>query len=172
MLSDSKQRYGKVTVAFHWVMAVLIGWQLLKLGDRIDDGEHWVGQVLVSWHISIGTLLLVLIIARLIWLARQKARPAHDPSTATLVKLGHGLLYVGMAVMPVTGLCAMVGAGYPVEAFGIALIGPGEGGGVAAMLGSLHSPIAWALTALIIGHIGMAFFHHFIRRDDSLRRIL
>lgn len=64
-MSDSKNGYGTVTKAFHWAMALLVGWQLLKLGDRIADGEHWVGQVLVPWHVSIGVLLLALAIPRI-----------------------------------------------------------------------------------------------------------
>ncbi len=173
VMEDSKQRYGKVSMAFHWGMAVLIGWQLLKLGDRIAEGEHWIGQTLVPWHISIGTLLLGLIVLRLFWMASQRRhRPAHDPATAWLLKAGHGLLFAGMLAMPLTGVLAMVGGGYGLTAFGIELIAEGGEVAWAAAIGGLHSPIAWALTALIIGHIAMALFHHVIRRDDTLRRMI
>lgn len=173
MIEDSMKRYGKVSIAFHWVMAALIGWQLFKLGDRIAEGEHWIGRTLVPWHISIGTLLFGLILLRLLWVASQRHhRPEHDPSTARLVRAGHGLLFAGMLAMPVTGILAMVGGGYGLTAFGVDLIAKGEKVPWAAALGDLHSPIAWALTALIIGHIGMALYHHFVRRDDTLRRIL
>ena len=173
MIEDSKERYGKVSIALHWLMAVLIGWQLLKLGDRIAEGEHWIGQTLVPWHVSIGTLLFGLIVLRLLWVASQRRqRPAQDPATAWLVAAGHGLLYAGMVLMPVTGILTMVGGGYGLAAFGVELIAKGEKVAWAAALGGFHSPIAWALTVLIIGHIGMALFHHFIQRDDTLRRIL
>jgi len=36
-------------------MAVLVIWQVLKLFDRVNDGQQWVGQNLAPWHISIGT---------------------------------------------------------------------------------------------------------------------
>ncbi len=43
MIKNSKElwenQYGP-----HWLMAFLIGWQLLKFGDRIAEGEHWIGQ--------------------------------------------------------------------------------------------------------------------------------
>ena len=71
-LKDSKERYGTITRWLHWGMGVLILWQFMKFFDRINDGEHWVGQNLVPWHVSIGSLLLVLIIIRLIWAASQK----------------------------------------------------------------------------------------------------
>lgn len=50
MTTDTAERYGSMTKFFHWSMAFLIGWQLLKVFDHINDGEHWVGQTLVPWH--------------------------------------------------------------------------------------------------------------------------
>lgn len=170
---DSKERYGRVSKFLHWGMAVLIGWQLFKFADRIDEGEHWIGQTLVPWHISIGTLLLVLIVLRLVWVSTQRhQRPTQDPATAKLVKAGHGLLYAGMLLMPLAGMMAMLGGGYGVTAFGVEIFAEGEEIAWAAALGALHSPMAWILTALIIGHIGMALIHHFIRRDDTFKRML
>src|SRR3546814_11980422 len=61
---DSKERYGRISRFLHWGMALLIGWQLLKIFDRVADGENWIGQTLVPWHVSIGTLLLLLIAFR------------------------------------------------------------------------------------------------------------
>src|SRR3546814_2463569 len=61
---DSKERYGRISRFLHWGMALLIGWQLLKIFDRVADGEHWIGQTLVPWHVSIGTVMLLLIALR------------------------------------------------------------------------------------------------------------
>lgn len=172
MTTDTAERYGSMTKFFHWSMAFLIGWQLLKVFDRINDGEHWVGQTLVPWHISIGTLLLVLIVVRLIWVLRQRTRPLHDPATAFLVKAGHGLLFAGMLVMPVTGILKMLGGGYGLAAFGIQIVAKGDKVPWMSSIGNLHSPIAWAFAALIAGHIVMALHHHFVRNDDALRRMI
>lgn len=173
MKNDTKERYGTVSRIFHWGMAVLISWQLLKLFDRINDGEHWVGQTLVPWHLSIGTLLLLLVVLRIIWAAKQRRhRPVQNPATAMLVKAGHGLLYLGMLLMPITGIMYMVGSGYGLKAFGIQLAA--EGGEVPWMVsaGSLHSPIAWILLIMIVGHIGIALLHHFVKKDDVMRRMV
>lgn len=173
MINDSRERYGRISKILHWVMAFLIGWQVLKFGDRISEGEHWIGQSLVPWHVSIGVLLLCLVVLRMLWALSQRThRPLQNPATARLVKLGHSLLYAGMLLMPITGLMVMLGGGYGVKAFGIQLIAKGEGLPLAESLGSLHSPLAWAVTVLIIGHVGIALFHHFVRRDDTLRRML
>jgi len=173
MTTDTKARYGSISRLFHWGMAVLIGWQLLKLFDRIDDGEHWVGQTLVPWHISIGSLLLLLVILRIVWAAKQKNnRPEQDPATATLVAVGHFLLYAAMVLLPLTGLCVMVGNGYGWAPFGIRLIAQGDEIPWMASLGGLHSPIAWLLLIMILGHIGIAMVHHFVKKDGVLRRML
>lgn len=172
-MNDSVNRYGTVTRALHWAMALLILWQFLKLGDRINDGEHWVGQTLVPLHVSVGVLLLVLIVARVLWAWRQREqRPQHDGRHALLVKGGHGLLYLAMLLMPVTGILYIVGNGYGLNAFGLQLIEK-SGTETAWMiaLGSLHSPLAWLLVALVIGHVAAALVHHFAIKDDTLSRM-
>lgn len=174
MSGDSKERYGSISRLFHWGMSFLIIWQLLKLFDRIQDGEHWVGETLVPWHVSIGSVLLLLVLLRIIWAARQRHnRPVQDPATAALVKAGHFLLYTCMVAMPVTGAMYLVGNGYGWRPFGIELVARG-GDKIEWMIsvGSLHSPIAWLLTILIAGHIGIALLHHFVKKDGVLRRML
>lgn len=172
MINDSKERYGSISKLFHWGMAVLIIWQGLKFFDRIDDGEHWVGETLVPWHISIGTLLLVLVVLRLLWVAKQTGnRPLQNPATAVLVKIGHSLLYAGVVLMPVTGMLYMVGKGHGLSPFGVQLIAKGDEVPWMADIGGLHSPIAWILLVLIVGHVCIALFHHFVRKDDALRRM-
>lgn len=172
MINDSKERYGSVSKGLHWLMAGLILWQFLKFFDRINDGEHWVGETLVPWHISIGTLLLVLVVVRIFWaLSQLKQRPSHDPATALAVKAGHLALYLSMASLPVTGALTMIGNGYGMKVFGMQLVAKGAEIPWAASIGSLHSPLAWLTLLLVAGHVGMALLHHF-KGDDVLRRML
>lgn len=174
MSTDTKERYGNITRIFHWGMAFFVFWQGLKFFDRINDGEHWVGETLVSWHSSIGALILLLVILRLLWAFKQKDnRPDNDPAVAGLARLGHRLLYAGMLLLPITGMLYVKGLGYPVKAFGIQLLAPS---GVETpwmiTLGGLHSPIAWLLLVMVVGHIAMALFHHFVKKDGTLKRML
>ena len=172
-MGDTRDRYGSLSRIFHWGMAVLIGWQLLKFFDRIEDGEHWVGQNLVSWHVAIGSLLLLLVVLRIVWAAKQKGnRPEPEAASASLVKAGHSLLYAGMALMPITGVLALVGGGHGWSVFGVQLVSKGDKIPWMASLGGLHSPIAWMLAILIVGHIGMALLHHWIRNDSVMQRMV
>ncbi|MCC2595077.1 cytochrome b [Pusillimonas sp. MFBS29] len=174
MTNDTPQRYGSISRIFHWGMALLILWQGMKFFDRINEGEHWVGQNLASWHVSIGALLLLLIVLRIFWAASQKNnRPVQDPATATLVKSGHFLLYACILLMPVTGILYLVGAGYGLNAFGMQLIAEGPEIPWMSGIGStLHSPLAWLLLIMIVGHIGIALIHQFVKKDDVLSRML
>ena len=172
MKADSKERYGTVSRVFHWGMAVLILWQLMKLSDRINDGEHWVGETLVPWHISIGSLLSVLVLLRICWAwSQRRQRPEQDPAVATLVRMGHVLLYAAIVLLPITGVFRMIGKGYGWSPFGWEIVAKGPEIPWMITIGSLHSPIAWLLLFMIIGHIAIALYHHFIKKDGVLRRM-
>lgn len=172
-MKDSSQRYGVISRLLHWTMAGLIAWQFLKLGDRINEGEHWIGQTLVPWHLSIGVLLLLLIVLRLFWTLRQKQRPQPEAATALLVKAGHGLLYASMLLMPLTGILLMIGNGYGLSVFGLELVAESETQiAWMAAVGSLHATLAKLLLVLVVGHIGAALFHRFVKKDDALQRMI
>lgn len=173
MINDSRDKYGSVSRVFHWLMTLLILWQFLKLGDRISEGEHWIGQTLVPWHVSLGVLLFVLVVLRIVWFVRQyKQRPLHDPATASLVKSGHLALYVCMVLMPITGLLYMLGNGYGLKVFGAQWVAKGPEIDWAASIGSLHSPLAWLTVILVLGHTAAALYHHYVKRDDIMRRMM
>lgn len=176
MRADSKERYGTVSRIFHWGVAALVAWQALKLFDRIDDGEHWVGQNLVPWHISIGILILVLVVPRILWARRNRDnRPAGPPPPmlGRLAKAGHAALYGALLLMPLTGSAIMIGNGKGLTAFGVELVAEGPKiPWLADLGGSIHSPLAWVLVLAVIGHAGMALWHRFVRRDDVLQRML
>ncbi len=176
MKPDTPARYGTLSRLLHWGMALLVVWQVLKIFDRIDDGEHWVGQTLVPWHVSIGTLIGVLVLIRIAWALRNRQRrPAapQPPLLGFVARAGHVLLYVGLVLMPVTGISFLVGSGYGLTAFGVQLIpGGAEIPWLAALGSTLHVPLAWLLILLVAGHAGAALWHHFVRKDGVLRRML
>ena len=104
MLHDDNQRYGSITRFFHWVIAVLVLQQFFKFADRINEGEHWLGDTFGPWHVSMGAIILILTIARLLWTMKQKPqRPTNPGMDGTMAKLAHRLMYLSMLVMPFLG---------------------------------------------------------------------
>jgi len=171
---DSRTRYGTISRMLHWLMAVLIGWQMFRFFDLIDEGEHWVGKTLVApWHVSIGVVLLVLVVLRIVWATTQRRnRPVQDPATATMVKLGHRLMYLAMLLLPITGMLAMKGGGHPVVLFGVQMAEKGEEVAWMQTVGALHAPIVLALALMVLAHVAIALEHRFLKKDEVMQRML
>lgn len=173
MINDSINRYGSITRFFHWLVAVLVFQQFFKFADRINDGKHWLGDTFGPYHVSIGAIIMILAILRLLWSMKQKnQRPIIEGANSKLVKAVHGIMYFCLIAMPPLGALYIHGHGYPVKVFGQILIEkPADKVQWAHDIGELHSVLAIVLAILVVGHIGAALYHHFIRKDDTLRRM-
>src|SRR5690554_1802984 len=174
MLHDSNERYGSLTRFFHWVMAVLVLQQFFKFADRINDGEHWLGDTFGPWHSSIGAVILVTAVLRLLWSVKQKSqRPVNAGLDGRVATAAHRLMYLSMLVMPFLGALYIHGKGYPVKIFGHELIAKPATDEVpwALAFGEWHSPFAFLLIFLVLAHIAGALYHHFIQKDDVLKRM-
>lgn len=168
-------RYDGFTRALHWLMALLLLSQFVKLVEYVDGGEAWFRSTFGPYHSSIGFVLLLLALVRISWvLVRRDQRPAliGSPVAAMLASLGHKLLYLGMLALPLTGIAKLVGNGWGLTVFGNALIARGDKINWLIPLGEWHAPLSWVLALLIVGHILMGLLHHFILKDGSLRKIL
>lgn len=171
---DTQKRYGVISRLIHWTMALLTIAQFMALGGYINDGDHWVGNTIVPWHVDIGLLLLILVSLRIIWMLSQQQRPVPQDQgvNALLAKGGHLLLYLCMVLMPVTGVLLMLGGGHGLGAFGIELVAESEQEiAWAVALGEWHTQISWLFVALVLGHLGAALYHHFVKHDDTLVRM-
>jgi len=91
---------------------------------------------------------------------------------ALLTKGAHLLLYLCMVLMPVTGVLLMLGEGHGLAGFGIELVAESEQEMAWAIaLGQWHAQISWLFVALVLGHLGAALYHHFVKHDDTLARM-
>lgn len=174
MLNDTSNRYGSITRFFHWVMAVLILEQFFKFADRINEGEHWLGDTFGPWHGSIGITLLVLVVLRLIWSISQRTqRPVNKGAEGLIAKAAHGLMYLCLLVMPFLGMLYVFGKGYPIKFYGLEVVAKPEAETEWAItVGGFHSPFAILLALLVFAHIAMALYHHFVKKDDVLHRMM
>lgn len=174
MLNDSQQRYGLITRTFHWFMAVLVLQQFFKFADYINDGKHWLGDTFGPFHTSIGALIMLLAVLRLFWALKQKANRPHTSGLAgKAARITHRIMYFCLIVMPPLGVLYIYGKGYPVKLFGSVLLEKlaTETPWMIAV-GELHAILAFVLVALVLAHLCGAIYHHVIRRDDTLKRML
>lgn len=177
MLRNTESRWGLVAKVFHWVIAVVLlvdmayGWWMTHLAERFVRFEHY------GLHGSIGYDLLLLVVLRLGWRTFDRA-PAPPAGTArwerVAAQVSHVLLYVLTLAVCIVG-CLLSGTmRRPLnsELLGVLPIpAPGTGREYHELFEDTHKIIAYTLLALIVVHVLAALNHHFIKRNDVLRRM-
>ena len=169
-------RYDRFSVLLHWLMAALliaeIGLGLWMTGlpkDASGIRAYWF-----NIHKSIGMTLGLLIITRVVW-AIARARVAAVPMAPLLQRLAqanHGLLYLFMLLVPLSGFLGSVFSGYPIRFFGLKLPKLAERWEDAkAFMSIVHEFSVYTLMLLIAVHV-LAFAHHqFILKNGLIRRM-
>lgn len=171
---DSPERYGRVTRILHWAMALLLAWQFTSALTHFLAEDSALDELLWGTHKSVGFLLMLLIVVRVLWaLLNLRRRP---PAISTAARVGHVVLYVLMLVVPIVALLRQYGSGREFSPFGIPLM-PGfdESLKITWMtdLGSnFHSLLGYVLLVLALGHIAFALKHYFAGERHITDRIL
>jgi cytochrome b561 len=171
-------KYSKPAIALHWLIALLII-IAFAIGTIVSD-MHGISPTklkLVSWHKWLGVTVLSLAALRLVWrlLRRPPPLPLSMPAWQRMgAHVLHGLLYVLMFAVPLSGYFYTLAAGVPVVLYGViplpVLIDPDPH--LKHQLHDLHEMLTNVLLAAFILHVAAALKHHFIDRDDVLKRML
>jgi cytochrome b561 len=179
---NTDQLWGSVTKALHWSIAVLIigniviaQWiSTLEVGTP-GDPELW--RFLTPLHKSIGLLALVLIVLRLGW-AFSGTRPDLPSDTPqwqrNLTYSVHSLLYMLILLVPVAGYTTSAAFESLFEFFGMFVV-PNvvpKNETLATVTYWIHFVGGWALAGLVVLHAASAVWHHVIKKDDILIRML
>ena len=161
----------------HWTTAVLI-LSMIPLGVVIAN--EWGGSAqdsLYDLHRSIGAAIIPLVILRIIYRWTHPPRPLPDdiPSIQKLAAhTTHWGLYALLIVQPFTGWIATSAYRAPVVVFGLFELPPiwRESRAFSEQLFFVHGLIGIAIACLVAAHIGAALYHHFVRRDRVLLRMI
>jgi cytochrome b561 len=176
LLRNTESAWGTPARLLHWVIALLVllqiglGW--LAVGWRLSPTK----LDLFVWHKSIGFLVLVLMLLRLAW-RWANVTPALPAAMTALeqraAQAGHGLLYLLLLALPLTGWVVSSAANVPLRVFWLlplpALVAPDKA--LADAFARVHLGLGIALSLLLLLHITAALRHHLILRDDVLRRM-
>lgn len=179
MLTDKHHSYGWLTIALHWISAVLvigvfaIGFYMVDL-SYYDSGYHRLPRL----HTSFGLLLAFLMAVRVVWrwFNRGKPRPlpSHTPAIRVLAGSMKYSLYILIFTMVVTGYLITTARGDPARMFDLiripATIRLGPSG--VDLAGEVHRIVGWLIMVLAALHAAAALKHHFINRDRTLKRML
>jgi cytochrome b561 len=171
--------WSRPVIALHWVSAILI-LTLLALGWFMVHGDMGAGTRfdLYQLHKSLGFLSLALLLLRV---GARVARasppfPAAMPDwERRLAGLTHITFYLLLLIGALSGWLLVSAAiiAIPTRFFDLFVI-PNLVGADAALQANmtfLHYVASRLLIALIALHIGAALKHHFVDRDDILRRM-
>jgi cytochrome b561 len=131
---------------------------------------------MAALHYLLGLLVLMLAFARLV--VRMTAtipptEPAVSAFQSAFAKTMHGFLYAFLIAMPVLGWLALSAKGRSVHLFFFDLPFPIDtDDGLARQLKQWHEYIANAGYFAIGLHAAFALFHHYVKRDTTLKRML
>lgn len=172
----TREKYTSVAIWLHWIIGIAILGQLalgLYMGDIPKDtpDRAWYFNL----HKSIGVTLAVFILLRVIW--RLGHRP---PSLEGLIpawqvmasKVNHGLLYLCMIAMPVTGMIMSSYSKYGVKVWGIKLIPGSDNEASREFWLELHEITAEILMVVIAIHVIAALKHLLIEKNTVFQRML
>lgn len=170
-------RYGALSVGIHWLMLLLFiavygSIELRVLYEKGSDPR----EALKAWHFMLGLLVFGLVwlrIAARLSGPTPNIQPAPDKVQQLSAKLLHLALYALMIGMPLTGWLVLSASGKVIPFFGLelpALIG--ENKDLAKQIKEVHEFVGTTGYYLLGLHVIAALYHHYIKRDDTLARIL
>ena len=171
-----QQRYTTTAIVFHWLVALMIigaftmGLIMTEMSLSPTKLKYY------SWHKWAGVTILGLASVRLLWRLTHPA-PAYPSSMPVWQKNSanvlHGLLYLLMFAVPLSGYFYTLSAGYPVVYFGLfelpVLIDKNDA--LKPVLQSVHFWLNMTLAGAVGIHIAAALKHQFIDRDGVLKRM-
>lgn len=176
MWRNSPRGWGLLAIVLHWGSAVAIvglfalGWWMTGL-DYYSEWYHLAPW----WHRGIGVLVMLMILGRIAWRLAQPTPAAHGSRLERrAASWGHLALYVLMLAVLISGYLISTADGKGIEVLGMftlpAVISdlPEQ----ASRAGVVHWYSAVVLIILSAGHALAAFKHHYVDRQDTLRRML
>lgn len=174
--STLHKSYSRTAQYLHWAVAAMIVLQYILI-ELAEDSESRIGRLaLTANHKSVGMTILVLAVLRLGWRLKVSPPklPAHMPNWQVQVSgLTHWALYGFLFALPLTGWLMSSAANYSVSWFGVFswpnLVAPNESR--RDVLKFIHEWLGKGLFVLAVVHVLAACKHHFLDKDNVLKRM-
>jgi cytochrome b561 len=176
-IRNTTTRWGHISQFLHWLIVVLliVHVTLATLADDLPLGMKKLA--LLARHKSVGITILGLVVLRLLWRWMNPTPELPDtlkPYERVLANMTHAGLYILLFAMPLSGWMMSSARGFPVSWFGYVQLPdlvPKDKTLYDALL-ETHETLAWALYTIVFLHVVAALKHHFMLKDNVLRRML
>lgn len=178
--SGAVEIYSPTARMLHWLVVVLLAVQIpvgIYMAYRGNNLNLWdaLTNNLYSLHKLCGLAILAIVIVRLLYRLTAGA-PSEEPTLESWQRvvsaLNHWGIYLLLLIVPILGYLGV--AYFPaLDAFGFkipALVAPDKA--MSETVFFWHMAGAFALIALIALHVAAALYHHTIRGDNVLGRML
>ncbi|HFQ4955275.1 TPA: cytochrome b [Vibrio vulnificus] len=175
-MENNVTQYNAIARLIHWVSAaVIVG--MFAVGLWMVDLSYYSEwyRVAPNWHKSVGVLLLALTLFRLVW-KLVKPSPAIEGKKAEVAaaKAAHHTIYLLLMVLFISGYLISTSDGRGIEVFNWFTV-PVAGelfANQSDIAGAIHFYVAWALIGLAALHALAALKHHFVDKDNTLRKMI
>lgn len=177
MLRNTEHAWGSVAKFLHWLLAVLLIAQL-GLGWIAEDMRLSPQKLdLFVWHKSLGITILAMVLLRIAW---RLLDPPPEPVTrpehweTRLARLGHGLLYVLMLLVPLTGWWISDTSRIPFRLYWqlpVPDLMPADKAS-SELAAGVHGVLTTLMLLVVLIHVAAALRHHFRLHDATLSRML
>lgn len=174
---NTNYRYGTLSIGLHWLMLLLMiaVYATIELREFYPKGSD-PREALKTWHFMLGLSVLIFVSLRIyarVSSPTPRITPEPSPLQHLAAKLGHLALYAFMVGMPLLGWALLSAAGKPIPFFGLEL--PplvAKDKELAGTLKEIHETVGVLGYYLIGIHVLAALYHHHIRKDDTMTRML
>jgi cytochrome b561 len=183
MTQRSTTRYDAPSQAFHWLTAIAVAIAFILgpegFGRLMRQGVDPATRSDIVWHESLGMLVLVLTVLRLLWLALRRTPPQFQmPGWMRWAgRLTHVALWLLLLALPATALLALGSEGHPLTLLGgmrvdrLPLIADSAVAPLADW-GEVHGFLGDAVMWLAGLHAAAAIFHQWVLKDGVLSAML
>ena len=171
-------QWGWLAIGFHWLTVIavisLFSLGLWMVGLTYYDPWYKQGPFI---HKSIGVLLFLLTLARLLWRyinITPVELNAHRVWEVYAARISHALLYILLFSVMLSGYFISTADGRAVEVFNLFSI-PASIYGIEKqedIAGEIHLALALVLISVSLIHALAAIKHHFIDKDSTLKRMI
>ena len=173
----TEPRYTSVAIALHWLIALMI---LVSFSVGLYMADLSLSPTklrLYSWHKWAGVTIFTLVLIRCLWRLTHAAPPltgAMPRWQRTAAQASHYLLYALMIAIPLSGWLMSSAKGFQTVYFGVLPIPDllEKNKELGETLNLLHTSLNYTMIVVVIAHAAGALKHHFIDKDDILRRML
>ena len=173
-LRNTNVSYGSVAKVLHWLIFVLV-FCMIVFGFLLSYVPKDYAAIAYNTHKLTGLTILCLMVLRLLWaLVNAKPQlPQYTPAWRLFVERSiHFLMYAVLIGMPLSGWIGSMAAGRPPHLGSMSFDLPiDQDKAVSSSAFDIHTELAYIIIFLVAIHVLAAVYHHFVLKDNILRRM-